>query len=234
MHWIAISGAGSGAGLGLLLGMRHALEPDHLMAVSALLVEQRSPRHGALLGAAWGLGHTAALLCAALVLSLMQVHLPAGLAEGFELLVALMLILLGFVTLRRALQKGREGPAALHQHRALRHVHRGPAGHVHLGPWTLAGRPLLIGMVHGLAGSGALTTLVLAQLGTVTGRLVYVTLFGLGSLVGMALLSGLVGLPLARLTRSPRLSRALAVLAGVGSVGLGVAWGLPCAARWLG
>lgn len=244
-----VSGVMGGAALGLLLGMKHALEPDHLMAVSALVLDrdgqreshlaaapltQRSSHRAVLLGASWGLGHTLALLGAALVLSASRGRMPPALAEAFEVAVAVMLIWLGALTLRRALRLGTQGPVALHQHQTLRHVHRGPPGHLHLGSLALARRPLLVGMVHGLAGSGALTTLVLAQLPTVAQRLVYVALFGLGSLLGMALLSGLAGLPLARLGQSPRLSRALTLLAGAGSVGLGMTWGLPYATRWLG
>jgi hypothetical protein len=102
-----------------------------------------------------------------------------------------------------------------------------------VGAWTLARRPLVIGAVHGLAGSGALTALVLATLPSVTARLAYVALFGIGSTLSMAALSGLMGWPLARLGSHRTVARAISVLVGCLSAGLGVAWGYPTVARLL-
>jgi ABC-type nickel/cobalt efflux system permease component RcnA len=209
--------------LGLVLGMRHALEPDHLAAISTLVTETRSPRRGALVGAFWGAGHTLALLAAGAVLAGLQSRMPDRIAESFELLVALMLILLGARALVRAARAG--GPAAAHTHGHLAHVHAGPEDHVHVGRWTLARRPLLVGLVHGLAGSGALTALVLASLSGLAARLVYIALFGFGSVFGMALLSGLAGWPLSRMGRDPRAARVVAAVAGALSMGCGAFFG---------
>ena len=105
---------------------------------------------------------------------------------------------------------------------------------MHVGRWTLARRPLLVGAVHGLAGSGALTALVLATLPTAAARITYMTLFGLGSSVGMAALSGLLGWPLTRLDQQGRALRIVSLVVGLVSTGLGLAWGAPLVSRLLG
>lgn len=211
--------------VGVVLGARHALEPDHLAAVSVLSAEAPGPRRGALLGAVWGLGHTAALLATGLVMATMAREIPAGLAELFELAVAVMLVVLGGRAIRRAAREGRVGMTALHAHGADAHRHAGPDQHVHVARRTLALRPLVVGLVHGLAGSGALTALVLAKLPSSSLRLAYIALFGVGSIIGMSALSGLAGWPLARLGRRPELSRLVFGAAGAASALLGVVWG---------
>src|SRR5262249_15542097 len=98
----------------------------------------------------------------------------------------------------------------------------------------LARRPLLVGAVHGLAGSGALTALVLATLPSTAAQLTYMGLFGLGSTLGMAALSGVLGWPLARAGANRTVARLLSVTVGLVSVGLGVAWGYPIFFAMLG
>ncbi len=222
----------AGGFLGIVLGMRHALEPDHLAAVSTLVSEERSPRAGAQLGALWGVGHTAALLAVGLALALLRARMPEPLAEVFEFGVALMLVGLGLRAILRAVRNPAAGPGHFHAHGASAHVHGGPADHVHLLRWTFARRPLLVGIVHGLAGSGALTALALAEMPSASLRVLYMTMFGAGSVLGMAALSGLAGWPLARIGRSPRAGRILSFATGAVSAGLGIAWGLPFLARW--
>ncbi|MFZ5444438.1 MAG: urease accessory protein [Myxococcota bacterium] len=212
--------------VGLTLGMRHALEPDHLAAVSTLASEERGTLAGLRLGLYWGLGHTLALLVVGGSLALIGAQMPASLGHVFELVVAVMVIGLGLRATVRAVREGRHGAEHTHSHGGLEHTHAAPPSHLHLSRWTLATRPLLIGLVHGLAGSGALTALVLAELPTLGARLLYIALFGAGSIVGMALLTGLAGLPLARLARSPRLATALLFVTGVVSTGIGAWWGL--------
>jgi ABC-type nickel/cobalt efflux system permease component RcnA len=219
------------SGLGSLLGMRHALEPDHLAAVSTLVSEERSSYRAALLGACWGLGHTLALVAAGAVLVVLRAEMPARVADLFELFVAVMLIALGVRAIYQAARQGRSGPVHAHQHRGRVHAHASGAAHVHIGTWTLAVRPLIVGAVHGLAGSGALTALVLATLPTTSQQLAYMGLFGLGSTIGMAALSGLLGWPLARLGANRALARAISMTVGVVSTGLGIVWGYPLIAR---
>jgi len=216
------------SGFGSLLGMRHALEPDHLAAVSTLVSRERSSMKAALLGVCWGLGHTVGLIVVGAVLVFLRAELPPRIADVFELLVAIMLIVLGS---RAVLQAVRQGPAHLHNHAFAVHRHSGLPAHVHIGTWTLARRPLLIGAVHGLAGSGALTALVLTTLPSTAARLSYMALFGLGSTVGMAALSGLLGWPLARLGAHHAVARGVSLAVGAMSVVLGLFWGYPLLGR---
>lgn len=228
----------TGSALGTLLGMRHALEPDHLAAVSTLMTTPSGTgaptrARAAMLGASWGVGHTLSLVVVGAALLLLRAELPARVADLFELLVAIMLIGLGTRAIVVAVRQGSIGPTLTHQHGHVVHRHAGATSHVHVGRWTLARRPLLVGAVHGLAGSGALTALVLATLTSTAARITYMTLFGVGSTLGMALLSGLLGWPLAKISGNRSMARALSVAVGCLSIGLGIAWGYPLMFRVL-
>jgi high-affinity nickel-transport protein len=207
--------------------MRHAFEPDHLAAVSALVTRERSGYQAALVGAWWGLGHTLSLLAVGAALILLRAEMTPRVSEAFEFCVALMLVGLGWRAIRQAAVEGTDGPPKPHQHGHLVHTHPGVPAHVHVGRWTLARRPLLVGAVHGLAGSGALTALVLTTLPTTTARVLYISLFGLGSTLGMAALSGLLGWPLARLGAYRAVGRGISLFVGCLSIVLGLVWGSP-------
>lgn len=215
------------SGFGSLLGMRHALEPDHLAAVSTLISHERNGVKAALLGLCWGIGHTMSLVAVGVVLVFLQAEMPSTVSNLFELLVAIMLIVLGARALLQAVRLGGSGPTRRHRHGIVVHQHAGMPAHVHIGTWTLARRPLIVGAIHGLAGSGALTALVLTTLPSTSARLAYMALFGLGSTVGMAALSGLLGWPLARLGANLSVVRTISLAVGVLSIGLGIAWGYP-------
>ena len=217
--------------LGVAMGARHALDPDHLAAVSVLSADAPSARRGALLGALWGVGHAAALLGTGVVLAALAAELPAALGDAFELAVAAMLILLGARAVHRALRAAGDGPTRFHAHGGVAHRHAGPSRHVHVARRTFALRPLAVGIVHGLAGSGALTALVLARLPSAQLRFAYMGLFSAGSILGMCVLSGVAGWPLARIARHPRAARLLLGTAGLVSATLGLIWGWPVAGR---
>jgi High-affinity nickel-transport protein len=214
------------SGLGSLLGMRHALEPDHLAAVTTLVAD---PRHvdrranAAFLGMCWGIGHTFALVAAGAVLVVLRAEMPASVANLFELGVALMLVALGLRAIYHASRQGPAGPIHMHHHGRVVHIHPGTPAHIHIGAWTLARRPLLVGAVHGLAGSGALTALVLATLPSTAARLAYMGLFGIGSTLGMAAMSGMLGWPLARIGSHHRIARGVSFAVGCLSTAIGVA-----------
>jgi High-affinity nickel-transport protein len=214
------------SGLGSLLGMRHALEPDHLAAVSTLVSGERSGYKAAWLGACWGLGHTLALVAVGVSVLVLRTQLPARASSVFEFGVALMLVGLGLRAIYLAARQGPAGPIRAHHHGRVVHIHSGVTEHIHIGAWTLARRPLLVGAVHGLAGSGALTALVLTTLPTTAARLTYMTLFGLGSTLGMAALSGLLGWPLARAGNHQAVARAVSLAVGCASTVLGVYYGV--------
>src|SRR5688572_8770911 len=214
--------------LGLLVGLRHAFEPDHLTAMATLVGDSSSrpgARRGALLGAIWGVGHTVSLVVVGLVLILAGEGLPERVTATFELGVAVLLVGLGVRAIHRALHESRLGPPRPHSHGNHAHSHEGPTAHLHVGRATLAWRPLVIGLVHGLAGSGALTALVFAQLATASERLAYISLFGIGSIAGMAVASAIAGASLRGI--SPVARQRLAIGVGLVSIVLGVVWSLP-------
>jgi hypothetical protein len=223
----------TGSALGTLLGMRHALEPDHLTAVSTLVTGERSSMRAAILGASWGVGHTLSLVAVGGVLIVLRAEMPAHVADLFELLVAIMLVALGVRAISIAVRQGPVGPAHTHQHGRVVHKHAGATPHVHVGHWTLARRPLIVGAVHGLAGSGALTALVLATLTSTAARITYMTLFGFGSTLGMALLSVMLGWPLAKIGANRTITRALSIAVGCLSIGLGLFWAYPLTSHLL-
>ena len=220
--------------LGVALGMRHALEPDHLAAVSTLASEQKNPRAGVLVGILWGLGHTASLFAVGGTLALLEARMPPRLEQAFELAVAVMVFGLGVRALRQAVREGTSGAAHVHAHGdGVVHTHTAPASHLHLRRWTFSTRPLLVGVLHGLAGSGALTALVLAELPSAGARLAYIGLFGAGSVLGMGALTGLAGLPLSRAAREPRLAAGVLAVAGIVSLVVGAWWGFESASHLL-
>ena len=210
---------------GLAQGVRHALEPDHLVAVSTLVAERRTARSAASYAVAWGVGHALVLLAFGGVLLLVKGHVPERVGAGFELLVAAMLVALGVRALRRAYVHGRAGAPKPHAHELQAHVHAGPTDHVHLRGFTLARQPLVVGCLHGLAGSGALAALVLPGMKSPLAGLVYMAVYGSGATLGMAMLAGLAGVPLARLVRTARGIPILLGTTGLLSLALGVVWG---------
>ncbi|HEY8022337.1 MAG TPA: urease accessory protein [Thermoanaerobaculia bacterium] len=210
--------------LGLLLGMRHAMEADHLAAVATLATRSRSLRSTVAQGVAWGFGHTLTLLVVGGLCLLLRATIPPRLAGGLEGAVGIMLLYLGADVLWRWRKRrihihvhrhddgtlhlhahshaGEEAPAA--PHRELPHAHPHPHLHAH-GPLhshgrehghRLHGRALLVGLVHGLAGSAALLLLTLSTLSSVWLGLAYIAVFGIGSILGMAALSAVIALPL--------------------------------------
>jgi beta-lactamase regulating signal transducer with metallopeptidase domain len=219
-------------GLGLLLGVRHACEPDHLVALSTLVTEEGTPSRAARLGVSWGIGHAATLLVVATVLAAVHRNLSARLSDGFDIGVAIMLTILGIRALMLAVQHGAHGPARAHSHGTLTHRHAGMTGHVHVGSWTLAPRPLLVGAMHGLAGSGALTALVMADLPSMMSRFAYIVVFAAGSTIGMAALSATAGWPVSRLVRRPVAMTTLYAVSGVLAITYGVMTGSPLVHQW--
>ena len=214
------------AGLGTLLGMRHALEPDHLAALSTLLTGERNIRKAAWLGVYWGIGHTLTLLVAGTLLVVLRADMPAMASDLLACAVVLLLVGFGVRAIYLSAGQAAVGPTHSHAHTAA------PAS-ASAGRWTLARRPLFVGAVHGLAGSGALTALVMATIPSTGARLVYLALFGVGSTLGMAALSGLMGWPIARVGAHGAIARTISLAVGCISIVLGLYWGYPLIGRLL-
>jgi nitrile hydratase accessory protein len=209
--------------LGSLLGMQHAFEPDHLAAVATLMTGERSSAKAAWLGAWWGLGHTLTLLAAGTALVVWRADMPAPATMVFELCVVLLLVGFG----ARAIYQAACGALPRRTHS---HVKPATWSAVHLDRWAVA-RPLLVGAVHGLAGSGTLTALVVATLPSTATRLSYLALFGIGSTVGMVALSGLLGWQVARMGADRLVVRTFSMAVGCASITLGLFWAYPVVSR---
>jgi nitrile hydratase accessory protein len=219
LQLVSVESFAAGGGLGALLGMRHALEPDHLAAVSTLMTGERSSTKAAWLGTWWGLGHTLTLLTTGALLVVSQTVMPAGAVRLFELGVVLLLIGFGIRAIYHGARRVPAGPT---------HSHRTPGGltSFRVDRWVLV-RPFLVGAVHGLAGSGALIAVVVTTLPSTMTQLGYLLLFGVGSTVGMAALSGLLGWPIARLGANQSMARTLSLVVGCVSTALGLFWSYP-------
>jgi ABC-type nickel/cobalt efflux system permease component RcnA len=197
--------------VGLLFGLKHATEVDHVVAVSTIASQQKSVLRSALVGALWGAGHTASLLIVGVVVLVLRVAIPESVCSWLEFGVALMIIGLGSVALWKSLKKRSNLHVHEHSHDGLSHVHihfhesstrhDGQQKHNHAIS-AIGVKPVVIGMAHGLAGSGALTLLVLTQIPSTWIGLLYLAIFGLGSIAGMLLMSGLIGLPFALTARN--------------------------------
>lgn len=215
-------------GLGFLLGLKHATEADHLAAVSTIVSERRSLFSSAIIGATWGLGHTISLLAAGTFVLLLNYEISERTERILEFCVGVMLVMLGLNVLRKLLSGGH---LHFHQHghadreHAHPHLHAfdetaDPASHHGL---RFTPRPLLVGMVHGMAGSAALMLLVIPTIRTAVLGLLYIAVFGIGSIGGMMLMSFIVGLPF-HLTAAKfhRFNHLLQASAGLLSVALGL------------
>jgi nitrile hydratase accessory protein len=212
------------AALGALLGMQHAFEPDHLAAVATLITGERTSAKAAWLGACWGLGHTLTLLAAGTALVMLRAEMPAVVTMAFELGVVLLLVGFG----ARAIYQAACGVLPRRTHT---HTRTTTSRFADVDRWTLA-RPLLVGAVHGLAGSGTLTALVIATLPSTAARLGYLMLFGIGSTMGMVGLSGLVGWQIARMGSDRAVVRTFSLAVGCVSTVLGLFWGSTFISRW--
>jgi high-affinity nickel-transport protein len=183
--------------LGLALGARHATDADHIAAIGTIVAGGRSTRRAALVGAAWGVGHSASVLLVGGALVLLRLPMPVRVALALEFLAAVMLITLG----ARSLLVRR------HECVAFSPV-----------------RPLAIGVIHGLAGSAVLALLVLGTTTTATAAAIYLVCFSVGTIAGMALITALFAIP-SRLsaTRALTIDRGMRLAAGVASVAIGLA-----------
>lgn len=204
---------------GFVLGLKHALDADHVAVVSTLVSQTKSLKRSSLLGALWGLGHTATLLLVGLAVLLFKLAIPPRLALAVEFFVGIVVVLFG-VDLLRKIASGK-----IHAHR---HVHDGTAhSHLHahvdgVPAHQHSHRAFAVGALHGLAGSAALTLFVLASVRSTLQGLAFILVFGLGSIVSMLLVSSAIGLPLLMTTRFAKVQTAIQTLAGATSIVIGL------------
>ena len=196
--------------LGFLLGVRHATDSDHVVAVTTIISREPSLRRVTQVGALWGLGHGVTVFVVGSAIVLGGLAVPPRLALGLELMVGAMLVLLGGLNL-----------AAVWPGLAPEMATRAPHAHEASGHWLLL-RPLGVGLVHGLAGSSAIALLVLSTIREPAWAAAYLLLFGIGTLLGMVVISLGIALPFRDRIASPRWRRPLTAASGALSLGFGV------------
>jgi ABC-type nickel/cobalt efflux system permease component RcnA len=236
--------------LGFLLGMRHATDPDHVIAVTTIVARERTRTGATAIGAAWGLGHTLTILLVGGGIILFGWVIPPRIGLSMEFSVGLMLIVLGIMNLTgvmRLIGRSRAVEEAGHQHthphshgdyvHTHAHVHN-PEAHPHkpeqtplswmdrrlgrLAAYQLV-RPLVVGVVHGLAGSAAVALLVLTTVRNPVWAVWYLVVFGLGTIIGMVLMTAVIALPLTLSSvRVARLGGRLRLASGVISLAFGL------------
>jgi sulfite exporter TauE/SafE len=198
--------------LGFILGMRHATDADHVVAVSTIVSRERTLRAAAPIGILWGLGHTLTILLVGGAIISFGVVIPPRLGLAMEFSVAIMLLVLGGLNLR-SLARRRSG---LHERKG--HAHPNPDDGQQ-GSQRRSVRPLLVGVVHGLAGSAAIALLVLGAIRDAPSALGYLVVFCLGTIAGMLLITLAMAMPMvATARRFARLHFGLAVVTGIASM----------------
>lgn len=203
--------------LGFLIGLQHAFEADHIVAVSTMVSEEKNPLKSALVGTFWGMGHTTTLFLIGLLVLLFKISIPERLSLFFELVVGLMLIFLGF----RLILLKKLTHHHLHKHGGKEHAH--PHIHPSIQHHHQHRRSFFIGGIHGLAGSGALMLLVLSTFRSMVEGVIYIILFGLGSVAGMTFTSTLLGLPLTfSVKKIPKIENYVKNVAGLISIIFGI------------
>jgi hypothetical protein len=218
-HWLTVMG------LGFFLGLRHALDADHIVAVSTVLAERPSFLTSSAVGFFWGLGHTLMLLAVGVCVLMFRVPIPESVAMVFEFAVGVMLIGLGFDLARRVYRNGWH--VHPHEHDGRRHVHLHGhflhPEHAHAHWFRNARRPLVIGMAHGLAGSAALLLLVVSAAGPFMQGIGYILVFGIGSIIGMIAVGAVLSLPFVlSVSAGHGALTAVQGLASLASIGLGL------------
>ncbi len=217
--------------LGFLIGMRHALEADHVAAVAVLATRAKTVRQALPLGVMWGLGHTLTLLAFGAVIVGLNAHIPQDFARMLEAVVGVMLVALGLDVIYRLVKKrihfhihGHEGGKRhIHAHSHEGEKSHDPSQHSHEHFTDLSRRALAVGMMHGLAGSAALVLLTMQTVEPVSTRIIYIVLFGIGSMIGMGLLSIVIAVPLRYAAHSMTWAyNGLSLVLGLFSTGLGI------------
>lgn len=216
---------------GFVIGLAHAFEPDHVAAVATQATKFRQNRSlpvfrrlgagafkGSILGALWGAGHTSTLLLVSMLIFVFSLSIPPEVFSNLELVVGMMLVFLGISIYvnKKLFRKDHEHPH-VHDDGTI-HTHQ----HDHVKEHSHGHKSYIIGCIHGLAGSGALVVLALSTLSDVQIILSFVLVFGVGSILGMMIVSGAIGLPFAISTHSEKIHKALRFVVGAISITIGL------------
>jgi len=216
--------------LGLAIGLQHAFEPDHVAAVSTLVSKSKRGSQtfkqivkegtfkSSILGAFWGAGHTTSLVVMGLLMFVLAINIPSNVFLGLEFVVGIMLVYLAFTTFsNKKLFPIKHMHPHAHENGTV-HIHQ----HEHNSEHKHSHKSYLIGCIHGLAGSGALVVLTASTLGNIETVLSFILIFGVGSVLGMVLVSNLIGLPFAFTNKIGSANKILRYVAGGASLLIGV------------
>ena len=215
-------------GAGFLIGLLHAFEPDHVVAVAtqnSKLYQKKSSMSGritasaikgSVLGGLWGAGHTSMIVLVSLLIFAFSMNIPSSMFDNFEFGVGIMLVALGLFTYynRKSIKQKHVHP---HSHDGMVHTH----SHTHDKSHTHGHKSYLIGCIHGLAGSGSLVVLALSALHDLQTVLSFGVIFGVGSIIGMMLVSSIIGLPFSLVQNSAKINKILRYLVGSISIIIG-------------
>ncbi len=210
--------------IGFFLGMRHATDPDHVIAVTTIVTQQRSAKRAALIGIFWGVGHTVTIFLVGCAIILFNLVIPARLGLAMEFSVSLMLILLGgwnLASFAQAMPKpaGEHGHDHPHSHETLDKI---DAKLARRSFYQLV-RPLIVGIVHGLAGSAAVALLILAAIHNAKWAIAYLLVFGVGTIAGMMVITMSIASAFRFVgNRFEVFGRRLALISGIVSVAFGL------------
>ncbi|WP_284035810.1 sulfite exporter TauE/SafE family protein [Neobacillus sp. 114] len=210
--------------LGFVLGIKHAIEPDHVIAVSTIASQSKKLFRSSLAGVFWGIGHTATLFIIGIIIILMKGEIPEKWAMSLEFLVGIMLVYLGVSTILsfrnihvHQHNHDEEEHKHVHSHNfSGKHVHK----HKHKNVSYL--KSTVIGLIHGLAGSGAMVLLTMSTVNSVWEAAIYILIFGVGTIIGMLFFTTIIGIPFVFSSKKVGLNKSLTQITGLISIVFGI------------
>ncbi|MBP1934347.1 sulfite exporter TauE/SafE family protein [Ammoniphilus resinae] len=195
---------------GLVLGFKHAIEPDHIIAVSTIASRSKKLSRSSLAGVFWGIGHTATLFIVCILLILMKGEIPEKWAMSLEFLVGIMLVYLGITSI-----------LSFRNHRLHQHDH-GDGEHKHQHQDISYLKSMIIGLVHGLAGSAAMVLLTMSTVKNIWEGAFYILIFGIGTVIGMLSFTTIIGIPFVLSAKKINIHKMLSQVTGFISTAFGV------------
>lgn len=216
--------------IGFILGIKHAVEPDHVIAVSTIASKSNKIWQVSLAGIFWGIGHTATLFIVGITFILMKGEIPETWAMSLEFLVGIMLVYLGVTTilsLKNIHVHEHEHDGHEHQHKHI-HSHQHEGNHEHIHEHIHEHKKVsllkstLIGFIHGLAGSGAMILLTMSTVKSVWEAVMYILVFGVGTVIGMLFFTTIIGIPFVLSKKRLNMNRALTMTMGAISTVFGI------------
>lgn len=210
--------------LGFVLGIKHAIEPDHVIAVSTIASQTKKLFRSSLAGVFWGIGHTATLFIVGIILIFMKEEIPEEWAMSLEFLVGIMLVYLGITTILsfksiHLHRHNHDGEDHKHVHS---HEHTSEHDHNHQHKNVSYLKSMFIGLVHGLAGSGAMVLLTMSTVNNAWEAAIYILIFGAGTVIGMLFFTTIIGIPFVFSAKKLSLNKTLTQVTGVISIAFGI------------